>query len=186
MSKQSYNKEKLITSGYPRSGNVFLNYCFKSMYYPEEIVSEQHHITTIFKEHPHVFTPLRNPLDCMGSWNLFQQHFNFPMLLEDDIRYYIRFHNAVLDSLKSITLLDFDVFTSDLTYLSDKVRTALELEPVSNSDISTVKELMLKDRKQDNLPRNNQDALNEIKYRLQNTPNFDKCIALYEELKGAM
>ena len=180
---QSFNKNRLITSGFPRSGNVFLNYSFKCLYYPDKEVSPQTHVTNTFKENTHVITPIRNPLDCISSWNLYQENFNYPRDLNKDITYYLRFYSYVLNNLTNILLLDFNVFKTDLDYITNKVFNFVNINPVKKVSLEVVKDTMIKDNKVDNLPRNNQLFLTEIKNTLQEIPQITECLNLYLELK---
>ncbi len=59
----------LESVGYPRSGNHFLNYALRLMYYPDfqtKIVSHDYNkLTTEF-----VFVPFRNPADSIPSFDI--------------------------------------------------------------------------------------------------------------------
>jgi hypothetical protein len=171
--------QDFITVGYPRSGNTFLNYAFKSMYYSEAINNNFHTQLTI-KKYSHVFVPLRNPLDCISSWN----NYSFSPSLESDIKYYLRFHKEVLVNLEKITLIDFDKFTTSLEYIKYRVKDSLGLEPVANPTDSEIKLKMLGDGKTVNLPVNNGAELQAVREQLVEIASFQECLELYDRLKS--
>jgi hypothetical protein len=69
-----------------------------------------------------VLVSVRTPLDCIASWANYQLSlFNFDLTevtedsVEDDINYYLRFMQAVLDNKDNVVIFDFDEFTTDLS-----------------------------------------------------------------------
>lgn len=169
-----------ITTGYPRSGNTYLNYSFRSLYYPEEDARLNNHDVGAMKVFDHLFIPFRNPLDCIASWHYYPSNGE----LEADIRYYVRFTNAVLENLDKVTLMDFNKFTTNLDYIKDKVKNSLNIDPIANPTDSDIKLLMVDNEKTINLPVNNKEQLDAIKANLLEMTQFQECLDLYHSLKA--
>jgi hypothetical protein len=171
-------KKMLFTSGFPRSGNTYLNQALQLLYYPEEEVNQNNFTVKTIKENDKIIVPFRNPLDAIPSWYLYPR----PSTMEDDIKFYIRFHESILDNLSKIVLMDFNFFTKDINYIKNTV--------LENYDIDTqilvtdfqVKETMLANNKELYLPRNNAIEIDAIRTKLQEMPEFVECIDLYKRL----
>lgn len=172
-------RQQLITTGFPRSGNMYLNYALKELYFNEEKVNIPWHLTSVIQEMPKVLVPFRNPLDSIPSWYNYQKE----ALLENDIKFYIRFYSATLENLDKVVLMDFDYFTKDIEYIKDKVSKNFGIDTDRSVTDAQVKEAMLAGNKEINLPRNNQEELNAVKEQLANQPLFEKCVELFNELK---
>jgi hypothetical protein len=184
------NKSNICVSGYPRSGNTFLNYVIFKMYPSLNVFNNFHTIKSI-ENHSTVFIPIRNPIDCIGSWAYYQKYYfgdGYLFKIEDintdtitnDINYYLRFHNDAMNFKNKITLLDFDVFTKDINYIEDKFKIKKE----KNVNIDTVKRQMSMTDKKINLPANNKKKLNEIKEQVSQHPRIQECYDLYNKLRG--
>lgn len=173
-------KDFLFTTGFPRSGNTYLNYSFKSLYYPEENARPNFHSVSSMEKYNHLFVPFRNPEDCIASWHRYPSNGE----LEEDIKYYLRFYKAALENLDKITLMDFNKFTTSLEYIKDKAKGSLNLDPVANPTDSDIKATMLDSGKTINLPVNNKAELDVIKAQIVEIPSFQECIELYDSLKS--
>jgi hypothetical protein len=168
----------LITSAFPRSGSTYLNQALQLLYYPTEEVNRNRHTTIAIEKSEKIIVSFRNPKDSIASWHKYPSN----GLLEADIKYYVRFYSYVLDNLNKVVLMDFDLFTQDLEYTKSKV--------LDNFDISTdqvvtdaqVKEAMLANGKEINLPRNNKDQIDKIKAELSKIPEFQDCLSIYNSL----
>lgn len=173
-------KNLLTTTGFPRSGNTYLNYTFRSLYYPEENPRLNFHSVSSMEKFDHLFIPFRNPQDCIASWH------NYPSQgqLEADIKYYLRFYKAVLENLHKLTLMDFNKFTISLDYIKDKVKDSIGLDSVADPTDSDIKLAMVDDEKTINLPTNNKADLDIIKANLIEISDFQKCLELYDSLKA--
>ena len=168
--------KKIPTSGYPRSGNNFLNNSLHLLYHSDLKIN--HTVAAIQKE-KQIVVPLRNPLDCISSWNNFMDNQN----LLPDIKFYLRFHYAVKENLNKITLMDFNYFTKDITYIQDKVAADFSITTDKVVTVDEVEKAMLENDKEINLPRNNKDLLNATKEELAKMPELQECIDLYAYLK---
>ena len=171
-------KELLMTSAYPRSGQTFLNYALKHLYYEDAANTNYHTVKSLVRLDKHIVS-LRKPLDCIASWS------NYPSGggLIDDINYYLRFHNKVLDNKDKIVIVEFEKFTVDGNYLITKIKKEFDIDPINNWDLDTIKFSMLKNEKDRNLPVSNYDNINRIKKELETMPEFQDCIELYNTLK---
>lgn len=173
------NKYDLRTSGFPRSGNTYLNYTLNHLYYDNEPVNLNWHTVAKLDARNTMIVPIRNPLDCISSWHLYPS--SYP--LDADIRYYLRFHTAVLEKIDKVVLMDFDLFTKDLQYVKTKVADNYGLNTDSTATIEQIKESMIANDKSLNLPRNNKAELDAVKAELQQMPEFAECLELYAKLK---
>ena len=171
-------KELLMTSAYPRSGQTFLNYALKHLYY-EDAANTNYHTAKSLVGLNKPIVSVRKPLDCIASWS------NYPSGggLIDDINYYLRFHNKVLDNKDRIVIVEFEKFTVDGNYLITKIKKEFDIDPINNWDLDTIKFSMLKNEKDRNLPVSNYDNINRIKKELETMPEFQDCIELYNTLK---
>lgn len=175
-------QELLVTSGFPRSGNTFVNYAFNKLFNLEYVNLNKHTVVGIEKRE-HTFVPFRNPLDCISSWHLYQDEFMLnERMLEKDFKYYLRFHNSVKELSDKVTLLDFDLFKDDLDYLTNKVTNLYDVIP-SNVTIEEVKIFMNESDKQKNLPRNTQEQKQEIQELMTGTDLYEECLSVYQSLK---
>lgn len=174
----SYKKD-LIVVGFPRSANIYLNYALRFSYYTKEDPNPTYHTVRRLNSKPKILVPLRNPADCMASWHRYNQD---RFELSDHIKYYIRFHTAVLEKPDSV-ILNFDSFTKNLQYLYVKVNEAYGIDPVAFPTDDKIKRSMILNQWQLNLPRDNSAELDAIKEQLKQTPDFDNCVQLYETLK---
>jgi hypothetical protein len=175
------HKEKFITVGFPRSGNTYLNYSFRSLYYPESTPYKVFHSASTIDKFDHLFIPFRNPLDSIASWN------NYPSNceIELDIKYYIRFYSHVMNNLNKVTLMNFDYFTKDLEYIKGKVKESINIESIYSVSDKQIKDYMIEDKKNKNLPLSNPDNVSIIKETLVNTEIFKECLVIYDNLLKA-
>lgn len=173
-------KELLITSGFPRSGSTYLNQALNLLYYPDQEVNWNRHTVVAIEKANRIMVTFRNPADSIASWQKYPSNGH----LEEDVRFYIRFYSAVLDNLNKVVLMDFDYFTKDLDYVKGKVVNNFGLETNRYVTDSQVREAMLANGKDINLPRNNKEELDAVKMALVNTLEFQACLDLYAQLKN--
>jgi hypothetical protein len=171
--------KNLITSGYPRSGNTFLNHALNLLFHTKEEVKLNNHTVLVIKKNKKIIVPFRNPVDCIASWHNYPSNGQFI----EDIRYYLRFYYAVKENLNKVTLMDFDYFTKDITYIQDKVAADFGITTDKVVTVDEVKKAMLENDKEINLPRNNKDLLNATKEEITKMPELQECIDLYAYLK---
>jgi hypothetical protein len=135
-----------------------------------------------------VLVSVRTPLDCIASWANYQLSlFNFDLTevtedsVEDDINYYLRFMQAVLDNKDNVVIFDFDEFTTDLSYV-DNLISEIGLTKVASVSDEDVRASMVENQRQRNLPEDND--LSAIKTMIQNNSKYADCVALYNAVKG--
>jgi hypothetical protein len=171
--------KELITSGFPRSGSTYLNQALQLLYYPLESANLNRHSVVSIEKSVKIMVPFRNPLDAIVSWHKYPSD----GILEEDIAYYIRFYSYVLENLPKVVLMDFDLFTQEIDYIKSKVRDNFGISTEETVTDSQIKETMINNHKDLNLPRNNKDELDEVKLLLKRMPNFEHCLNLYVRLK---
>lgn len=174
-------KELLITSGYPRSGSTYLNQALNLLYYPERQVNLNEHTVITITNGNNIIVPFRKPLDAIASWKIYP----LESTLDQDIKFYIRFHKAVLDNLYKVILMDFDYFTKDIDYIKNKVFKNFGIGTDNYVTDAQVKKAMLANGKEINLPRNNKEELDAVKAELQGMAGFNECVELYNALKSS-
>ena len=174
------NRWMLRTTGYCRSGNTYLNYVLKFLYYPSERKNFNWHTVAKLDAREKIMVPFRNPLDCISSWHLYPSNGT----LDADIQFYLRFYRAVIDKIDKVVLMDFDYFTKDIDYVTDKVFKNFGITEYGNITDIEVKNIMLADDKEINLPRNNKEELDAVKAELQGMAGFNECVELYNTLKS--
>jgi hypothetical protein len=172
--------KELITSGFPRSGNTYLNQALQLMYYPSDLVNDNRHTVVAIEKSKKIMVPFRNPIDCIASWHKYPSSGE----LELDIKYYIRLYSFVLNNLNKVVLMDFDLFTNDLEYIKTKVFENFGLTTAQNVTDSQIKEAMLTNGRERNLPQNNKEEINTTKAALQTIPEFSQCSDIYQQLKS--
>jgi len=172
-------KELLITSGYPRSGSTYLNHALHLFYYPDEEINQNRHTVIAIEKAERIIVPFRHPVDAIASWNVYP----LPSKLEDDIKFYLRFHNAVINNVDKIILFDFDLFTRDVNYIKTQIADKLQLETNKVITDAIVKQLMLQNKKELNLPRDNQLTLLEVKKELETLSQYEECVNIFTKLK---
>ena len=169
--------EQLVTCAYPRSGQTFLNYSLKYLYYENDVNFNNHTVKSLLRlEKPIV--SLRNPLDCIASWSKITNE-----NLIENINFYLRFHNAVLENKDKIVILEFDKFTVDGNYLTNKIKQAFDIDPINNWDLDAIKNSMLEHARYEHLPVDNYEDINRLKQELQGVPEFQQCLDLYDTLR---
>lgn len=172
-------KELLITSGFPRSGSTYLNRALNLLYYPEQEVNWNRHTVVAIEKTNKIIVTFRNPADAIASWHKYPSGGQ----LEADIKYYIRFYSAVLNNLNKVVLMDFDYFTKDIDYIKDKVFKNFGIETNRYITDTEIKEAMLANGKDINLPRDNQEELSLVRNNLISMDSYQECFSLYTELK---
>jgi len=170
-------KENLVTCAFPRSGQTFLNYALKHLYYEDATNTNYHTVKSLISLEKPIIA-LRNPLDCITSWS----SKGLDSLI-DDINHYLRFHNAVLDNKHKAVILEFDKFTVDGDYVIHKIKEAFGIDPIKTWDLDAIKNSMLEQGREKNLPFGNYDNINKLKEELQAMPEFQQCLDLYDTLR---
>lgn len=174
------NKEQLISCGFLRSGNTFLNRALNLLYFPELEVNLRHHTVKSIEKYDKLLSVLRSPLDCLASRQI---AVNQEYSIEMDIKFYLRFHNAILENKSKIVIMKFEQFTTDIDYIKTQVLENFQIKPQNEVSIEEIKNSMLNHDESYFLPRNNKDELDRVKGEILASPYFDECLELYAQLK---
>jgi|688.fasta_scaffold08375_25 hypothetical protein len=175
-------QEALTISGYPRSGNTFINHAFFKMYDFAHINFNRHTVKSI-AERDHTFVPFRHPLEAISSWHIYQQvHFLDVRFIENDIKFYNRFHEQALAMKDKITFLDFDLFKNNTKYLEDKVSHIYNVSAMP-VEANEVKEFMAHRRLTLNIPRNDDETKQEVMYFVEKQELYKISLDLYNQIK---
>jgi hypothetical protein len=175
-------KDLLVTSAYPRSGQTFLNFSLKYLYYTDAVNLNLHTVKPLINLKRPIVS-VRNPLDCISSWSNYGILANQKKDLIGDVKFYIRFYNAVLDNKNKLVILEFEKFTVDGNYIVNKIKDAFDIDPINVWNLDAIKNSMLENGKDINLPVDNYDNINRLKQELQTMPEFQECVKLYATLK---
>lgn len=177
--KKNYEvKRKLQVCGFPRSGNVFLSYLLREVYYPRVNTSMPYHSEDAFDKFNNLIVPVRNPIDAIASFN----NFILPHNIQDDINLYISINTKALNSLDSI-FLNFNQFTSDVEYVKGIIKNNFNLDPMNNPTIEDIKQSILKEDHEIHLPNPERyEAIESTKLVLSNMPEFQDCVNIYNTL----
>lgn len=182
------NKFLIYCAGFPRSGNHFLNYAINLLYFPEVPNQPVQHSTWVFRDsmlaRARCFAPFRHPLDCISSWDNFKITVGEERDLEKDIEEYINFNTYVLQNFERITSLDFDKFTVDIEYIKERILTRADIEPVADTTVEEVKAKMIEHNREQHLPRDYANELEDARAFIQNHPRYQECLDIYEQLKA--
>lgn len=175
-------QEALTIYGYPRSGNTFINHAFFKMYDFAHINFNRHTVKSI-AERQHTFIPFRDPLEAISSWHIYQQvHFLDIRFIENDIKFYIRFHEEALKMKDKISFLDFDLFKNDLKYLEDSVSSLYDVAAIPVK-VEEVKDFMAQRRLVLNIPRADDEIKQEVMSFIEKQDLYSRCLELYDEIK---
>lgn len=171
------NKDKLMTVGYPRSGNTFINYFLIKEYgNPKQDLWK--HTAFALSNNQNIIVPIRKPIDCISSYISFLGN-TAPSL--PYINYYIRFHENVLNNKKNILIAKFEDFISDFTILRESIKNKFGFISNNQYSVLDIKNEMIQDSKEINLPRENFNPENVRQEILQNE-KYSECVELYEEI----
>jgi hypothetical protein len=183
-----YTSNQNIVCGYPRSGNTYLNHYVSMAYGDGEFKGNWHTEDKVRNSTDKIMVSIRNPLDCIASWANYQLSlFNFDITevtedsVKDDINYYLRFMQAILDNKNNVVVFDFNEFTTDLSY-ADSLISEIGLTKLNSVSDADVKAAMNENQRQRNLPEDTD--LNAIKTMVQNNSKYADCVAIYNAVKG--
>lgn len=174
------SKDILITSGFPRSGNTFLNFALWQMYYPSEEFNKNFHTVKAIKQNNKILVPIRTPFSSIASWSKFLESEE----LKESCKYYTRFYTEAKVMSDKVVFVDFDKMIADLDYIKLLVKQHFNIDPVAETTIDAIKELMVDNAHDWNLPQNNQAELDAIKALLLNVPEFSDCELIYGQIKS--
>ena len=132
-----------------------------------------------------VFTPLRNPLDCIASNVAFMQYPNQKEVTEwidNAANHYLNFYSYLKKYEDKTNILFFEKFTKDLSYIENSVKNIVFEEPKQITD----EDVKIKMNEFDlwlSLPRNNEDQLKSHKKEIVKNDKYKMCVDIFEYFK---
>jgi len=175
--------QKIPTVAYPRSGNTFLDYALRLMYYPEDKLIMFYHTEKSVDKFNKFLVPLRNPLDAIASWSIYSDLYKGST--EDHINFYIRLNAKILNNKHKSVILDFEKFTQDLSYLENVIKNNFGYSVKSKTSIEDIKSLIKEELGDNWTPRNNKIELNKTKEIIESNQLYTKAFNFYNNLKEA-
>lgn len=104
---------RLVSSGFPRSGNTFLGQLLEQSFPDVDVVEFTHNTNTL--DIAGCIVPLRNPYKSVPSWCTFSGEQD----LEATARWYMRFNTKVLNNINNLFVVDFvELSTNPLTVVN--------------------------------------------------------------------
>jgi hypothetical protein len=175
--------------GYPRSGNHFLRYSIELLYDLPKKFAEEHTAKALI-DSDFSFVPVRNPLDSISSWSLFRvkPYYKIKELtkgtMREDVNYYLRFFNECLALPTKVCFLDFNLFTTDISYtigrttphIGDPLNNSVSLADVKTSIQNTERKPKLF------LPEGTNKNIELAKEMLHEDQKYQECADLYSVL----
>lgn len=121
------NTTKLVSAGFPRSGNTFLNQILKKSFPKINVVEFTHNVNTL--NFFNCIVPIRNPYQAVPSWGAFSGEQN----LESTAKWYMRFNTKVLEKINDLLVIDFIELSSSPSTVVKKIANSFN---ISNTEIS--------------------------------------------------
>jgi hypothetical protein len=153
---------RIITAGFPRSGNSFLGQLLKQSFPNADVPVFSHNVNTL--NIVDCIVPIRNPYQSVPSWSAFSGERD----LEATARWYMRFNSKVLDNINNLIVIDFVELSTNPLSIVDKVSNHLDLIP-KEIDTSVL---------------NKNSKFRE--YKEYNSPLMEDCFNLYTKIVGQL
>jgi hypothetical protein len=180
----SENKNKLITVGYPRSGNTFLSYALRAMYFPSEEINKNIHspIELLNFNRELTIMPFRNPVDSIASWvnhgrNNMGDRNNSNLSIDSAIILYESMTRSAAASIERVVLFDFVEFTKNLSYIKNKIETYFNIISEVTLTIQDIIDEMVGLNKTFYIP--NETILDEIKEQVLESERYSSVLEAY-------
>ena len=151
------NSTRIISAGFPRSGNKFLNDLL-SQGFPGRVDDFTHSVHTL--EIPNCVVPIRSPYQSVPSWSAFSGDQD----LEAIAKWYMRFNTKILDRIDNLIVIDFIELSTNPLSIVEKVSNYLGL--ISKEIDTSV------------LNKNSKFK----EYKEYNSPLIKDCYELYKEI----
>ena len=152
------NATRLVSAGFPRSGNAFLRQLLEQSFPEVDVVEFTHNTNTL--NIVDCIVPIRNPYQAVPSWNAFSGE----QSLESTAKWYMRFNTKVLDNMASLNVIDFCDLTSNPLEVISSLSVRYSLSP-SKVDLTSI------------------DKNSKFKsYKDYDSPLMESCYSLYKEV----
>lgn len=147
---------KLITSGFPRSGNTFLGQLLEQSFPNVDVAEFTHNTNTL--DIAGCIVPLRDPYLSVPSWCIFSGEQD----LESTARWYMRFNTKVLNNIDNLFIVDFVELSTTPLSVIDKISNQFNISPIQVDYLS--------------IDKNTGQRI----YQNYNSPLMKDCYELYE------
>lgn len=173
----SLDINSIVTVGFPRSGNVFVNEYIHQAYATEYLLRPRHTGKSL-SEFQHIIFPLRNPIDAMASYVVD----DFEVIpIDQTIAYYLRFMKSALEHKNKLCVVNFELFTKNIYHISNQINDTYGIPIKHNISDTEVKEIIRSRNWTDNLPRDNREKLDQARKAILDSSKIDDCIKIYDE-----
>jgi hypothetical protein len=182
----------LFIAGTTRSGNTFLEVVLSSMYKNKNIISKHDHTVVYLLnriDNENIITPLRNPLDSIASHYTFKNFLGRNQIdqsIDMDIKYYTRYYKFINDNFNKILVLDFDIFTKNLSYISDSIKEKFNIEKTDEVDLDLISQYMERNRSLFFNKRDEAIVTQEVKDMVSSSIEFKNVVIEYNNIKSKM
>ena len=149
---------RIISSGFPRSGNTFLGQLLEQSFPDVDVVEFTHNTNTL--DIAGCIVPLRNPYLSVPSWCTFAGEPD----LEGAARWYMRFNTKVLNNIDNLFVVDFVELSTTPLSVIDRISNQFNISPIQVDYLSIDKNT------------------SQRSYQNYDSPLMKNCYNLYKEI----
>jgi hypothetical protein len=149
---------RIISAGFPRSGNTFLWQLLEQSFPTTNVVEFTHNVNTL--DIVGCIVPVRNPYQSVPSWCAFSGEKN----IEATAKWYMRFNTKVLNNINNLLVVDFIELSTDPLIIIKKIANQLNISPIKVNHLNIDKNAKFKN------------------YEEYNSPLMEDCYNLYKEI----
>lgn len=180
--------------GFPRSGNTFLRYSLREMYLDHKFIKSVHteNFIEMHKNYEYIIMTIRKPEESVSSWTQYCYEVekilhgeDFPAqhtTPESNLKYYIRYHEKIMENIKNVIVLDFYKFTEDFSYAIEKIKKHIGIEPNMIVDKKDIFSTIFEKEGDMYTPRDNKQELLYIKNKVILDPFLEKANEIYKSI----
>ena len=182
------NNIEFFVSGYPRSGNTFLNFVVRELYGSKNpyLVRSHDELDILNNLEKNVCVVIRNPLQSIASYNQFRTQLttdkNTNVTLDDDFDRYLRYYNFIDKHLDQVLLMNFAKFSKDSEYIINKINTKFNVKPLVHLDVKVLKQKMTEKGGRNHLPRKPNETRQQIENEVLEHPLYKDVLDLHDYL----
>lgn len=129
----------------------------------------------------------RNPLDSVASWYHYRHNYlthKIKNTIEDDLKFWFRFNSNALKNKDNLTFMNFHKFSNNLIYIKNVIKNMHNIDPTHTYTVDEMKEIVIKNDDEVNLPRGNKEELDIIKKKILALPLYKKAVELFQEMES--
>ena len=101
---------------------------------------------------------------------------------ESNLKYYIRYHEKIMENIKNVIVLDFYKFTEDFSYAIEKIKKHIGIEPSMIVDKKDIFSTIFEKEGDMYTPRDNKQELLYIKNKVILDPFLEKANDIYKSI----